>query len=169
MITFESPSLTEELFRALDFRHPGDHLASRGAGIGQAIPSALGVKLALPHRPVLALSGDGSALYTLQALWTAARQRIPVVTVIANNRSYESLNVGLGRYRSFYPPRDAARAIPHFDLAEPPVDFVPLARGFAVEGTRIDDPAELVPTLEAAFASGRPFLIDVPIAAGASK
>lgn len=168
VMTFESPSLTEELFRGLDFRRPGDHLASRGAGIGQAIPSAIGVKLALPDRPVLALSGDGSALYTVQALWTAARINVPVVTVIANNRSYESLNVGLGRYRTFYPPRDHGRPIPHFDLSEPAVDFVALARGLGVDGTRIEDPAELAPALEAGFASERPCLIDVPVAASSS-
>jgi benzoylformate decarboxylase len=167
-ITFESPSLTEDIFRGLDFRQPGDHLASRGAGIGQAIPSAIGVKLALPDRPVLALSGDGSALYTLQALWTAARQCIPVVTFIANNRSYESLNMGLARYRSFHPPRDRGRPIPHFDLAEPAVDFVALARGFGVDGTRVEDPAQLAPALQTCFASERPCLIDVPIAPSSS-
>lgn len=168
VMTFESPSLTEELFRGLDFRRPGDHLASRGAGIGQAIPSAVGVKLALPDRPVLALSGDGSALYTVQALWTAARMKVPVVTVIANNCSYESLNVGLGRYRTFYPPRDRGRPIPHFDLAEPAIDFVALARGFGLDGTRIEDPAELAPALEAGFASRSPCLIDVPVASSSS-
>jgi len=168
VITFESPSLTEELFRGLDFPRPGDHLASRGAGIGQAIPSAIGVKLALPDRPVLALSGDGSALYTVQALWTAALRNLPVVTVIANNRSYESLNVGLGRYRTFYPPRDRGRPIPHFDLAEPAVDFVALARGFGVDATRIEDPPELAPALAAGFASESPCLIDVPVAASSS-
>jgi thiamine pyrophosphate-dependent acetolactate synthase large subunit-like protein len=117
---------------------------------------------------VLALSGDGSALYTLQALWTAARQRIPVVTVIANNRSYESLNMGLARYRSFYPPRDRDRPISHFDLAEPAVDFVALARGFGVDGTRIEDPAQLAPALEVGFASASPCLIDVPVARSSS-
>ncbi len=168
VITFESPSLTDELFRDLDFRRAGDHLASRGAGIGQAIPSAIGVKLALPDRPLLALSGDGSALYTVQALWTAARQSVPVVTLIANNRSYESLNVGLGRYRSFHPPPERGRAIPHFDLAEPAVDFVSLARGLAVDGQRIEDPAELAPALAAGFARGRPRLLDVAITASSS-
>jgi benzoylformate decarboxylase len=163
VLTFESPSLTEELFRGLAFRRAGDHLASRGAGIGQAIPSAIEVKLALPERPVLALSGDGSALYTVQALWTAARQRVPVLTVIANNRSY--VNLGLGRYRTFYPSPAGAPAIPEFDLAEPAVDFVALARGFGVDGRRIDDPAELAPALEAGLASGRPCLLEVAIAA----
>jgi benzoylformate decarboxylase len=164
VLTFESPSLTEELFRGLDFRRAGDHLASRGAGIGQAIPSAIGVKLALPERPVLALSGDGSALYTVQALWTAARHDVPVVTVIANNRAYESLNLGLGRYRTFYPSPAGAGAIPEFDLAEPMIDFVALARGFGVDGQRIDDPAELASALEAGFATGRPCLLDAAVA-----
>ncbi len=166
VLTFESPSLTEELFRGLDFRRAGDHLASRGGGIGQAIPSAIGVKLALPNRPVLALSGDGSALYTVQALWTAARHHVPVLTVIANNRSYESLNLGLRRYRTFYPSPDRSPAIAEFDLAEPALDFVSLARGLGVDGRRIDDPAELAPALTAGFATGRPCLLDVAVARG---
>ena len=65
--------------------------AMRGGGIGWALPAAIGIKLGLPHRPVIALVGDGGSLYTIQALWTAAHERVPVVAVVLNNRSYRIL------------------------------------------------------------------------------
>src|SRR5437763_8302035 len=79
------------LRRFLRAQDPQGFYGLRGGGIGWGLPAAIGVKLALPHRPVVALVGDGSAMYTSQALWTAAHERIPVTFVILNNRSYRIL------------------------------------------------------------------------------
>lgn len=154
-----------DLMRTFEFRQAGDYYGTRGGGIGQAVPGAVGAKLAHPGRPVLALSGDGSALYTIQSLWTAAHHLIPVVWVILHNREYRILKYNMDAYqRRFGLPGD--RPHPHMDLIEPDPDFVALARGFGVEGERVDAPEDIAPALERAFAGGRPYLLDVWIEGG---
>src|ERR1700722_6324944 len=100
---------------------PQSYYGLRGGGIGWGIPAAIGIKLALPHRPVVALVGDGSAMYTIQALWTAAHQRIPVVFVILNNASYRILKQRLAAMRGGVPNQYVG-----MDLVDPAIDFVGL-------------------------------------------
>jgi len=160
-IAGEAISAGLDLMRTLSFRQPGDYLAARGGGIGQGLPSAIGMKLAHPERPVLCLSGDGSALYTIQSLWSAAHHDIPVVFLIINNRSYRILKLNMNRYRTEAGLADGD--YPHLDIDGPAVDFVHLARGFGVAGRRIEAPEEIGPALRAAFDSGEPWLLDVAI------
>ncbi len=149
-----------DLTRTLAFDGPADYLAARGGGIGQGLPSALGVKLACPERPVLAVSGDGSSLYTVQALWTAAHHRLAVVFIILNNRVYRILKLNMNRYRS-EAGLGGERPYPHMDLGDPDMDYVSLAAGFGVQARAVRAPEEVGPAVREAFASGQPYLLDV--------
>jgi benzoylformate decarboxylase len=132
----------------------------RGGGIGWGLPAALGVKLALPDRPVVALVGDGSSMYTNQALWTAARESLAVVYVICNNTSYRILKQRTKALKGFSAEDDRYVAM---DLDRPQIDFVGLARALGVPGTRIDKASDIGPAVGRALASGGPHLVDVRI------
>jgi len=137
---------------------PHDHLALTGGSIGQGIPLATGAAVASPGRKVICLQGDGGAMYTLQALWTQAREKLDVTTVILANRSYAILNVELGRVGAL---NAGPKALSMFDLSGPGLDFVALARGLGVEASR----AETAEAFEAQFAAAMrepgPRLIEV--------
>jgi benzoylformate decarboxylase len=132
----------------------------RGGGIGWGLPAALGVKLALPNRPVVALVGDGSSMYTNQALWTAARESLAVVYVIFNNTSYRILKQRTKALKGFSAEDDRYVAM---DLDRPQIDFVGLARSLGVDGSRVDKAADIGPAVSRALASGDPHLVDVRI------
>ena len=112
---------------------PQSYFGLRGGGIGWGLPAAIGAKLALPDRPVVGLIGDGSAMYTIQALWTAAHYRIPVVIVILNNTSYRILKQRLHALRGHAEQVDAYVGM---ELTDPAVDFVGLARSLGVNAER---------------------------------
>ncbi|PYM82524.1 MAG: hypothetical protein DME13_17420, partial [Candidatus Rokuibacteriota bacterium] len=132
----------------------------RGGGIGWGLPAALGVKLALPKRPVVALVGDGSAMYTAQALWTAAHESLAVVYVIFNNASYRILKERTKALKGFSAEDDKYVAM---DLVDPAIDYVGLARSLGVAGERVEKAADVGPAVGRALASGAPALIDVRI------
>jgi len=134
--------------------------ALRGGGIGWGLPATLGVKLALPNRPVVALVGDGSAMYTSQALWTAARESLAVVYVIFNNMSYRILKQRTLALKGFSAEDDHYVAM---DLDRPAIDFVGLARSLGVPGERVDKTADVGGAVARGLASGGPYLIDVRI------
>ncbi|HLJ00023.1 MAG TPA: thiamine pyrophosphate-dependent enzyme, partial [Bradyrhizobium sp.] len=116
-------------------------------GIGWGLPASVGVSLANPDRPVVCFSGDGSAMYSIQALWTAAHHKLPLNVVIANN----------GGYRIIKQRLLAFHGDDHYvgmDFADPPVDFAGVAQSLGLEAMRITKPAELKPALASAF--GRP-------------
>ena len=162
IVVDESITASIELARTVQFERAGDYVGARGGGIGQALPGALGVKLAHPDRPVVALSGDGSAMYSIQALWTAAHHDLAVVFVILNNREYRILKHNMDTYRQRFGAKPD-RAYPNMDLVAPDLGFVDLARGMGVEAMRVATPGELRPALEKALGAGRPFLLDVAI------
>jgi benzoylformate decarboxylase len=162
IVVDESITAGPDLARTVQFERPGDYVGARGGGIGQALPGALGVKLAHPERPVVAVSGDGSAMYSIQALWTAAHHDLAVVFVILNNREYRILKHNMDTYRQRFGAKPD-RGYPNMDLVAPDLGFVELARGMGVEGARITTPGELRPALEKAVAARRPFLLDVAI------
>ena len=159
-VVAEAITAGADMFRSLDLAGPGDYLGSRGGGIGQGVPGGVGFALAQPGRPVLCLSGDGSALYNVQALWTAAHHRLPVVFLVIDNGCYRVLKLNLDRYRGGSAP---GRDYPHLDLVEPAPDFVALARGFGLRAERIEAPARVAPALIEAFAAGQPCLLDVRV------
>ena len=128
-------------------------------GLGFALPGAIGVSLALPGRPVAAMIGDGSALYGIQALWTAAHLKLPITYVIANNRSYRILKERLISMRK-------TDRFVGMDIREPAIDYTALAASMGVPGRRIADPADIAPALREALAAGGPRLIEVMVADG---
>jgi len=139
---------------------PQSYFGLRGGGIGWGIPGALGVKIALPERPVVSLIGDGSALYSIQGLWTAARYRLAVVFVICNNRGYRILKE---RTYALNGPSARTGAYIGMNLENPEIDFVGLAHSLGVPGKRVDKIDEVQPILDQALAKNAPFLIDVRI------
>jgi benzoylformate decarboxylase len=132
----------------------------RGGGIGWGVPAALGIKLAQPERPVVALVGDGSALYSHQALWTAAHEGLAVVVVVINNASYRILKQRIRALKGFAAQDERYVGM---DLDRPPIDWVGLARAQGVPGERVDKAAELPAVLHRALQSQGPFLIDARV------
>jgi len=162
IVVDEAITAGPDLARTLGFDEPGDYWGARGGGIGQALPGALGVKLAQPDRPVVAVSGDGSAMYSIQALWTAAHHDIGAIFVILSNREYRILKHNMDTYRQRFGVR-AERPYLHMDLDKPPLGFTEMAQGMGVTGLRAGTGAELRAALETALRSSRPFLIDVAV------
>ena len=132
--------------------------ALRGGGIGWGLPAAIGAKLAQPDRPVVALIGDGSAMYTVQALWTAARYRLPIIWVIFNNTSYRILKQRLVAMRGL---AEQADTFVGMELNDPAIDFVGLAKSLGIEGARARNVKETTDLIGKALKDGTALLIDV--------
>jgi benzoylformate decarboxylase len=132
----------------------------RGGGIGWGLPAAIGVKLALPDRPVVALIGDGSAMYTIQGLWTAARENLNIVFVIINNYSYRILKQRANAMRGHAAQTDNYVAM---DLDKPRIDFCSVARGLGLTAHKATTLSEVGDMIEAALAADGPTLIDVEV------
>jgi acetolactate synthase-1/2/3 large subunit len=136
---------------------PHDHLSLTGGAIGQGMPVAIGAAIACPQRKVVSLQGDGGAMYTLQSLWTQARERLDVITVIFANRSYAILNVELARVGA----TDAGpKALSMFDLHDPQLDWVRLGAGMGVESSRASSCAEFAAQFASAMRAQGPRLIE---------
>lgn len=125
-------------------------------GIGWGLPGAVGASLANPDRPVVCFTGDGSAMYTFQALWTAAHHKLPVNVVVINNGGYRIIKQ---RLLSFH----GSRKFVGMDFADPPVDFAALAQAMGLEAIRVTDPSSLSETLRSAFARPGTKLIEVMV------
>ena len=132
----------------------------RGGGIGWGLPAAIGVKLALPDRPVVALIGDGSAMYTIQGLWTAARENLRMVFVIINNYSYRILKQRTNAMKGLAAQADNYVAM---DLDKPRVEFVSVARGLGLTAHKAATLSDLSDMLQQALAADGPTLIDVEV------
>ncbi len=137
---------------------PQSFFGLRGGGIGWGLPAAIGAKLAMPDRPVVALIGDGSSMYTIQALWTAAHEDIAVVFVILNNASYRILKQRMNNMRGHAAQTDLYVGM---DLVNPRVDFVGLARSLGVAAERATTIAEATALIRRGLAGKSPLLIDV--------
>lgn len=135
---------------------PASWLSITGGAIGIGPPLAAGAALACPDRPVVALQADGSAMYTIQALWTQAREGLNVTTVIFANRGYEILKQELAKVGANPGPS----ALAMLEMTRPEVDFVSLARGMGVPGQRVTCAAELHRALRAAIDTPGPYLIE---------
>jgi acetolactate synthase-1/2/3 large subunit len=143
-------------FDAASAAPPHTYLALTGGAIGQGLPSATGAAIACPDRPVIALQADGSGMYTLQALWTQARESLDVTNVILANRGYRILDIELARAGASKPGPLAA-AMARFD---PVPDWTQLARGFGVPAVRVSNAEELWKEFARALAEPGPHLIE---------
>ena len=146
-----------------------DLITLTGGAIGQGLPSAVGAAIACPERPVIALVGDGSAMYTIQALWTMARERLNVTSIIFNNASYSVLNVELERVGAESAVGPKARS--QLDLQGPQLNFAQLAQGMGVHAVRTDGAEAFCQALEYALSHPGPHLIEamVPEALSGAK
>jgi acetolactate synthase-1/2/3 large subunit len=160
IVVDESMTLGRGILAAARGAAPHDFLANTGGSIGIAMPMAVGAAVACRDRRVLCLSADGSGMYTLQALWTMAREGLNVITVIFSNRAYgvlkrEFVNLGVGE------PGPVASQL--FSLGSPDLDWVSLARGMGVPGGRVASLEEFSMALKRSLQSSGPSLIEVPL------
>jgi benzoylformate decarboxylase len=160
VVVDESLSSGMGLRLLLKSEDPKSYFGLHGGGIGWGLPGALGVKLALPDRPVIALIGDGGAMYTNQALWTAAHDNLGVAVVIINNASYRILKQRTHALKGI--SAQTGRYV-GMDLESPRIDFLSLAQALGVPGERVEKAAEIGPALSRALARGGPSLIDVEV------
>ncbi|MCH8206170.1 MAG: thiamine pyrophosphate-binding protein [Chloroflexi bacterium] len=151
------------LHSAIQFDEPGSVYGGRGGALGWGMGGAMGVKLANPDRPVVAVVGDGSAMMTVQGLWTAATENIPVVYVICNNGVYRVLKVNMDHYKTRVLKEDAPRSR-YIGMDFPiPLDMAGMAEAMSVHGRKVTDPTEIGPAVREALALGKPALLDVSI------
>lgn len=162
IIVDESITASLDVAHQFDERRPGDYFGGRGGGIGQGIAGAIGVQVAQPGRRVVAISGDGSAMYSIQALWSAAHHQLPIVFVILSNREYRVLKHNLDIYRARF-DIGSNKPYPHMDLTNPTLGFPELARGMGVNGETVSDAADIGPAMERALATNAPYLIEILI------
>ncbi len=151
-----------DLAQAFNFAKPGDYYSGRGGGIGQGLAGAIGAKVAHPDRPLLAVSGDGSAMYSIQALWSAAHHELDIVFVILVNREYRILKHNMDTYRQRF-DANSNQDYPEMNLDTPALDFVTMAKGMGLDGHEVSKPEDVAPALKAAFASPGPSLIAISI------
>ena len=137
---------------------PHTYLALTGGAIGQGLPCATGAAVACPDRRVIAYQADGSGMYTIQALWTQARESLNVTTVLCNNRSYRILQVELARAGVAEPGRKARSLT---ELSNPDIEWTSLARGLGVPAVRVETAEALTIELERSLATPGPTLIEM--------
>ncbi len=163
IVVDDSVTTRASVFGALDFDKPGSLLGITGGALGWGMGGAMGVKMANPDRPVVGIIGDGSAMMTVQALWTAANSDIPVVYVICNNRAYRVLKLNMNLYKSeILGQKNPASEYIAMDFPTP-FDIAAIAEAMGVRGRRIEDPAELGDALRESIAIGEPVVLDVSI------
>ncbi|WP_111422389.1 acetolactate synthase large subunit, partial [Rhodoplanes roseus] len=147
-------------YRVLETAAPHDFLSLTGGAIGDGLPVATGAAVACPDRKVLALQADGSAMYTLQALWTQAREKLDVVTILFANRAYKVL---IEELRAVGAADAGSQAMRMFELTDPALDWVRLAQGMGVEAVRVDETRAFEDALASALAARGPRLIEAVV------
>ena len=162
IIVDDSLSSKDALHGAVNFRTPGSIFGERVGAIGWGMGSTMGVKLAHPGRPVVGIIGDGSAMMTVQALWTAAAYDIPAVYLICNNRSYRILKLNMNIYKDQILGEKPPEQYVGMDFPVP-LNIAGIANAIGVYGKTIEDPSEIGPSLKQALASGKPAVLDVVI------
>lgn len=156
----EALTSSPEFVRYWPPQRTGQYFLTRGGSLGVGIPGAIGAKLANPDATVIGLTGDGGSMYTIQALWTAARHNVNAKFVICNNASYRLLQLNIEQYwqEQQITPHDYPLA---FDLSSPPLKFVEMARGMGVVGIRVEHPWEIDAAIDQMLAHPGPFLLDL--------
>ena len=154
IVVDESTSSKAKLHRRVRVKDPVGYHTSAAGGLGFGMPASIGLKLAVPERPVVCVIGDGSSMYSIQALWSAARYETAVAFVVVNNRGYSIL-------KSFRDAIGAGDAVPGLDV--PGVNFVEVAKGLGCEGETVEEAKHLRDVLSRAFNAGRPYLVDVAV------
>ena len=162
VIVDESITASLDLARAFDYRGFGDYFGGRGGGIGQGLAGAIGVKVAMPDRPVVAVSGDGSAMYSIQALWTAAHHKLAIVFVVLANREYRILKHNVDVWRQNF---EAGTQHPYqqMDLTGPDARLRASGGRHGRRGVRVEKADDIAAALAKAVAADRPYLVEIAI------
>ena len=160
----EALTSSPQLTRYLPPTKPEHYFLTRGGSLGVGIPGAIGAKLAHPNKSVWGITGDGGAMYTIQALWSAARHNVDAKFAICNNRSYKLLQLNILAYwqERELPEHDYPLS---FDLSKPELRFDEMARSMGVAAIRVEKPDQIVPAIKRALAHNGPFLIDLVLEA----
>ena len=152
MFADESASSKPAFHRWIHPSRPGGYITSAAGGLGFCLPASVGLKLANPERPVVCVIGDGSIMYSVQALWSAARYGANVLVVVINNRGYSIL-------KAFRDSVGIGDTVPGLDVGD--VDYVRVAEGLGVSGETVENPEDLAGALKQGLNAGRPYLLDV--------
>jgi benzoylformate decarboxylase len=159
IVVDEGPATNTHVRAFHQVTRPDRYFFVRGGGLGWGMPAALGVSLGFGREPVLCIVGDGAAMYSPQALWSAAHEQLPVVFAVVNNREYnilknymrgmEGYNATMGKFIGM-------------DIADPPVDYCALARAVGVAATLVERAGDVGDALRAAWNTGKPHLLELP-------
>ena len=160
IVVDESVTTGREFFPETAGAPPHDWINNRGDSIGYGMPVAIGAAIACPDRKVIAMVGDGSAMYTLQSLWTMARERQDITVLIFANGTY---NILRGELTNVGVRNPGPRAVDMLSLGRPDLDWVSMAKGMGVPASRADTCEQLAKALDAGLASGGPNLIQVTV------
>jgi acetolactate synthase-1/2/3 large subunit len=158
IVVDESVTTGRQFFPPTAAAKPHDWLQNMGGSIGFSPPVATGAAVACPDRKVICMVGDGSAMYTIQALWTQARESLNVVTIVFANRIYQILR---GEFDGVGAGEPGQRALDMLKIDRPTLDFVALAKGMGVPGRAVTTADEFNKALEEAIAEPGPRLIEV--------
>jgi benzoylformate decarboxylase len=154
-------SSSEMLRKILDLNQHNQFFRSRkGGSIGWGIPGAIGIQLGAPEKKVVAVSGDGSAAWSMQGLWTAARYDLPVTFIVTNNATYRQVKLVRKRVLGDYPLDEKHMGM---ELDQPVMNFSSLAQSMGVKGIKVADPELIRPALSEALALGKPCLVEVMV------
>lgn len=159
IVVEEALTSTQSLPQYLHQHYPDSFFGLASGGLGFAIPGAVGVSMAKPGRPVVAIVGDGSAMYGIQGLWTAAHFKLPITYVIANNKGYRIIKERLVSMQG------SDRFI-GMDMNDPAINYCQLAQSMGMGSIKVSDPADLDAALKAGIQSGKPNLIEVVVSNG---
>lgn len=159
IVVEEALTSTQPLPHFLHQHYQDSFFGLASGGLGFAIPGAVGVSMAKPGRPVVAIVGDGSAMYGIQGLWTAAHFQLPITYVIANNKGYRIIKERLLSMQG-------SDQFIGMDMNAPAIDFCQLAQSMGMRSTKVSDPADLDAVLKASIQSGKPNLIEVMVSNG---
>ncbi len=162
----ESITASQPLLQVLLHEHSpvASYMGMKGAALGGSVPVAVGAQLAALDQQVVVITGDGSAMYSIQILWTAAHYHVPALVVVCNNASYDIIKLELQRQQETHSQFDVSSVKPFVNLGEPRLNFAQLASGMGVHGLVVQKRAELIPALQSALqtcAQGAPALVDV--------
>lgn len=168
VIADESITAIGDVVQSFPLGECSNFYAGRGGGIGQGVAGALGTAIAHPNRPVVGISGDGSAMYSIQALWTAAHHQLNILFVILSNREYRVLKHNLQTYRQRF-DAPSNKPYPHMDLSNPLLGFATIANGMGVPAQTIEQPDDIKDAVNMAMKTEGPYLIDLIVEGLESK
>jgi len=168
VISEESITCAPEVLRNFDIGGKTPFFAPRGGGIGHGLCGCLGVALAYRDKQVIAISGDGSAMYSIQGLWTAAHHKLNIMFVILSNREYRILKHNMNNYRQRFDVESNGPYV-FMDLTDPTLNFVEMAKGMGVQGRKVYSPYDIAEAVSEALSAEGPYMLDLVVGGLESK